>query len=814
MAIKAQNPNATITFTGHSLGGGLAALMGVFFDCQAVTFDQAPFAAAAEWSLFRPDVAANLRDYLAGKTSLTGELAIARDDLIADLTGYLILREANGGIPRSDLVSTYRVDGEFLGFFPDASKIGTIGEIDHGDYFGPFDLHSQSLLTAFLQSAATAEDGKALNDVTYKLTDLLAMIFDEKLFARSTATSNTTDENFLERLVKHEAGVQDSIQADAMVTRFTSDLWQLAREGGLTLTDQSGIFDQSNNLSKALTAFAMQFYYEDTANATDKDKHLFTDLATAGAGSNGLRFDLADVSKELAAKLNANQPIDLAGQDGSSYVLKGYRYLKDYLGQSGQFTAAERGLIQAQLPSLRDWTVQAGQGGMTATDTENRGAFLLGGKEADTLTGGAKADLLVGNAGADTLDGGEGSDVLLGGQGNDTYRYTSGDAAGLDTVQDSDGQGRIEIDGQAATGGQQFGDEQVYRDGDGRLYARLDNQRLVIAGGLLVENWQAGRLGITLSGPAAEAPLPQTTRDIVGDLAPKDFDADEPGVQGEVDGLLNIITVPEEAAPDRKDPLFDSAGNDHLQGLGGDDIITALRGGDDLIDGGTGSDTMMGGAGDDVMLGGAGNDALLGEGGNDRLYADAQTSVAQAIAAGNGQSGTGQKADWLAGGAGDDLLIGNAGNNLLSGGGGSDLLIGGAGDDYLLGDMDIWPVVAAVPVDFDEINWFVYPHEQQWQVIRNASPHHIEYIFQHRDKPEDPAEGGADVIYGGNGNDVAFAGRGNDIVFGEAGDDELSGEEGNDVLLGGTGDDMLWAYFMKVGAGGTVANGEAWRMVA
>jgi Lipase (class 3) len=46
LAIR-QNPlysNATISFTGHSLGGGLAALLGVFFNQHATTFDQAPFA--------------------------------------------------------------------------------------------------------------------------------------------------------------------------------------------------------------------------------------------------------------------------------------------------------------------------------------------------------------------------------------------------------------------------------------------------------------------------------------------------------------------------------------------------------------------------------------------------------------------------------------------------------------------------------------------------------------------------------------------------------------------------------------------------
>lgn len=47
LAIRAANPSANITFTGHSLGGGIAALMGVFFGKQAVTFDQAPFANTA-----------------------------------------------------------------------------------------------------------------------------------------------------------------------------------------------------------------------------------------------------------------------------------------------------------------------------------------------------------------------------------------------------------------------------------------------------------------------------------------------------------------------------------------------------------------------------------------------------------------------------------------------------------------------------------------------------------------------------------------------------------------------------------------------
>lgn len=54
--IRQAYPDANITFTGHSLGGGLAALMGVFFNKTAVTFDPAPFRQSATIFNIRQDV--------------------------------------------------------------------------------------------------------------------------------------------------------------------------------------------------------------------------------------------------------------------------------------------------------------------------------------------------------------------------------------------------------------------------------------------------------------------------------------------------------------------------------------------------------------------------------------------------------------------------------------------------------------------------------------------------------------------------------------------------------------------------------------
>ena len=41
-----QYPDAEISFTGHSLGGGLASIMAILFDKKAVVFDPEPFKAA------------------------------------------------------------------------------------------------------------------------------------------------------------------------------------------------------------------------------------------------------------------------------------------------------------------------------------------------------------------------------------------------------------------------------------------------------------------------------------------------------------------------------------------------------------------------------------------------------------------------------------------------------------------------------------------------------------------------------------------------------------------------------------------------
>jgi Ca2+-binding RTX toxin-like protein len=732
LQVKASAPaGATISFTGHSLGGGLASLMAVFFGESAFTFDQAPFRASAQgyandFSSLTDSVAKDLRTYLADHIPVTSLVKL--DAYIAALEVFnnpnpiaadtLAAREAR--------VTDINVQGEILSsWLVPFSRIGSQANIpDSANGVAGTDLHSQALLTAFLQSNQTAAAFQTLSDVTVKLPDLLKMIFDPQLFYRDPNKLNNPEQNFLEHLVRHETGGVDGVAAggDAMVTRFTSDLWKLAQNGGMTLSENFS-YANWNNVSKALTAFAMQFYYENTTNATNPNKQLFTDLSATGTGSNGVQFDMHDVSKDVAAAMDANAQVDLT-------KAKGFQYFQTYLDQTGLLSTEERTLIKSLLPHMRDWYVQAGASGMNAADTLNRGAFMLGGTGVDALVGGTGSDLLVGNAGDDTLNGGGGNDTLLGGAGNDTYIYATGD--GLDTILDTSGQNTLAVDGSVLAGGDQYGDNRVHKDANGHLYVQADPKTLLIDGNIVIQNYATGgTFGLTLSTNPVADPV-ATGLTIVGDLAPIDQDPAAPGVQLGFDSLNNVITDPNTPEPGRADWLY-------------------------------------GGTGNDVIIGKGGSDILYGSSGDDRLYADTQIDAATAIAQGNIiNSGSGLKGDWLAGGEGNDTLVGSSGNDVLSGGGGSDLLIGGAGDDNILGDINY------LATSFD------------WTVTDSNGNRVFSPVI------ELPAVGAADVIYAGEGNDYVWAGNGNDVVFGEGGDDRLNGNEGNDIILGGTGTDTLW----------------------
>ncbi|MBI5556783.1 MAG: hypothetical protein HY885_04035 [Deltaproteobacteria bacterium] len=352
------NQNITYTFTGHSLGGGLSALLGVFFGEKAVTFDQAPFAGSAKESIRNELVA-----YLLGLKDADQQPVYTQAQL--DVLAPALFSFSNAGLAaRQQKVSGFYVEGEFLSSSVALQVFSTIGHqtpIIHGaepdNLAFEFSLHSQSLLTAFLMN----DD---FRQVTEQLPDMVKMLFDELLFAYPTDKENTQYVNFLEHLIQHDG--------DHMLDRFTADLQLIVQSGGR--------LDESE-INRALVAFAMQAYYD---NRLASDATLFEEF------SGGLRFSRTGVADTLA---------EVKGFTGTDLD----RMFTSYL-DSLAYNSAKTALTQ-QLPDLLDWHIQAGSQGMDAMAGDER-AFMLGGSSADHHIGGSQGDVLVGNGGKDILHGG------------------------------------------------------------------------------------------------------------------------------------------------------------------------------------------------------------------------------------------------------------------------------------------------------------------------------------------------------------------------------------------------------------------------
>jgi Lipase (class 3) len=124
LQVRAANPgdDISITLTGHSLGGGLAALVGVFFGVKAQTFDQAPFAKSAWYQ------APRVMDYLAAKLDASGG-RLYGEKALTSLGSYIAQKEVFGVpatyIPNSGLITNISVQGEFLSYAPSLYRIGT-----------------------------------------------------------------------------------------------------------------------------------------------------------------------------------------------------------------------------------------------------------------------------------------------------------------------------------------------------------------------------------------------------------------------------------------------------------------------------------------------------------------------------------------------------------------------------------------------------------------------------------------------------------------------------------------------------------------
>jgi hypothetical protein len=368
-----QQYGSNITFTGHSLGGGLASVMAVWFNRPAVVFDEAPFEATALNPIVMGAVATAM--------TLAGYSVPALRDFI---NSYTLIYGAH-----ESQVSNHYLEGEALAAlrvaFPTVLGSGQ-DHVIHANINGirgpieSVDLHSQALLVSMLVS-------DAFRQATYVSNSVIPLLMDKGFYAYST---QSRDENVLINFIRSEQGTGDKL------THFAADLNKLG-------TNIAGLNKAAQD---ALIAQGIEWYY------------------WQGTGYAGQEF-FTQTGQLLQYTTAIGAGLQDARNKASRYVDK---WLTPLVNDAGSVYYPGFGSNYDQ------WNVAAGAAGVAATAvTSSKRQIYIGQGGADTFTGGDKNDMILAGGGADTLNGGTGNDYLYGGTGSDTYKFTG--AFGSDVIE-------------------------------------------------------------------------------------------------------------------------------------------------------------------------------------------------------------------------------------------------------------------------------------------------------------------------------------------------------------------------------------------
>ncbi|MEJ0038724.1 MAG: calcium-binding protein [Gammaproteobacteria bacterium] len=445
--IRAQEPAADITFTGHSLGGGLASLMATYFDLPATIFDPAPFKNSASrlnasFVGTRSTVLTYLATYVlyqqtTGRPVDSKFLAYGAGFVAGD---YNLLYSG-----RAKNVNGFETTGEVLeglrDFLP--TVVTSLEPVNPGPNTLASDtLHSMALLASLQWSPnfATALRGSQV------ATDLL---FDETLYALHEPAVDP-GRDFISDLARNEIGVAGAPNdsGNHLLEHFAHDV--------IAVTPSSADL-LSKTMQSGLVAGVMEFYWEGDFLQTAGEPAEFAELVNGGVHLDFTRtLSSQDKGRHRLADA-AVSTVDFSGIAGAGTT--------DILTALALINSSQSWYIQTQSASplvitdvgasnandvilnFRGQAVVHGGGGndLIVGAKDSYDDTLYGDGGADILMGGGGNDILYGGDDADILVGGGGNDVLVGGAGIDTYILNPGD--GFDEIADSGHDGTLVMGG-------------------------------------------------------------------------------------------------------------------------------------------------------------------------------------------------------------------------------------------------------------------------------------------------------------------------------------------------------------------------------
>ncbi|MBI5907009.1 MAG: DUF2974 domain-containing protein, partial [Burkholderiales bacterium] len=349
---------SNISLTGHSLGGGLAATMAVWFNRPAVVFDPAPTQGiATDLSVVNSVIGTlgglapqSIRDYAA---ALPAQFA-ARETKV---TSYYA--------PGSPVYAISTADNTITG--PGQGNPVQFGIDNMGSVGGRVNMHSQALLTAGVLTPAFAQ-------ATIAAQRTLPVVFDKAFY---NLRADGAERNFLLDLIRSE----QANPGIGKLTHFASDLNKLG-------ANIAGLNKQAQD---ALIAQGIEWYYWQGTDYAGQE--FFTQTG------NLLQYTTAKGDGLAGAQNKA-----------LSYVGK---WLTPIVNDHGEF-------YSASFSTYDQWNVATGGSGASLTAlASSKSQIFIGGAGGDTFTGGDLGDVLVGDVGNDAIAGGASDDILLGGSGDD-----------------------------------------------------------------------------------------------------------------------------------------------------------------------------------------------------------------------------------------------------------------------------------------------------------------------------------------------------------------------------------------------------------
>ncbi|MBU6338395.1 MAG: hypothetical protein KGQ36_00255 [Rickettsiales bacterium] len=569
-----------VSFTGHSLGGGLAAFMASIYSKEAEVFDHMPYELAADFlEMITNDPSSVLYDATAAYRYYGSQPTreVNNSDVTAYATSGEILYTVREAAEANRLLTELPNP-----LYKNPLDYTAVDYLNPGEFEGSYDLHSQALLVTLLYAKTEKEAGRLTDDWKNAANSFIDALFEDDV-AHSISSSLSADQ-MLNKIAYSAIDEGTRVFGDVAIKALFNDANDLGKAVGVSnvssvISSLVG-YDIQSAVSKMLVQFAAKLA---------QDKVLYSSNSQAIEGMLKLS------SNSDALTINLSSTIW-----GTLNPFEKSQMLNDLYNKFGITDASI-------MPSASD--VENIVLSTTNNGSNYNGDLLENISGANLLFGADGIDNISGSISNDIIIGGKGNDELEGGSGTDTYLFNG--EYDKDTITDSDGEGVIKINNKSITG-----TAYLINDGNNNLYQLTIGSEIYLL--TKVDNGSSGYdLVIVNNGDSYNE-----GGSVVNQVTVKDFSSGDLGI---------VLSDEVDDGSDGSFPIYyvynGTSGDDKMSSLLSDNAVFYGDAGNDLIFignysvayAGSGNDTIYA-RGNDIIYGGSGNDYIISESYDGNVY--------------------------------------------------------------------------------------------------------------------------------------------------------------------------------------------------